>query len=252
MKNDYIKKLAERNQQKAKVLIARPDFQKEVKKLRKKWKIPSNGIPNEEKRSEWQELYAEMEEEWYKKIWNKRRDEVVELNKAGKIYEAEDLKKDIFNTNPINALRIDVKMILKKYRLPLRWKDGIKNYLLSSKPESIAVPVGPTIVIKWDEDTGIRIVSIEIDDSITLETIKKSWKHIMYERDRLYSRTQKKFQPIKNFDRDREAYDLHTKGKTAQEIADILSEKKDRVYSYDDVFSFIKRYKKRLASIKLN
>lgn len=245
MKAIYLKKLFQRGRQRARLLIARPDFQTEIILLRKKWSIPKNGFKNKELNQKWHHEFYQSDDDFYEKVWLKRRGEIIKLEEEGKFSEAEDLKKELNNISPINAFRIAIKNLLKKYKLPLRWEESIRRYILFNNIDNMRLPGGITIHEEYDKDTELKKLSIEIEDDTTLEDIKQSWSSIKYHQKRLHSHKKDKFQPIKKFERDKEAYNLKQSGNSYNEIANTLSKKYNKVISYDDVASYIKRHKQR-------
>ena len=245
MEDEYLNKLAKKAEQRAKLLVANPNFQSDIKEVRKTFNIPVEGLNGQEATQKWHQDFYKKEEECFRNIFGRRRHEVTKLKKAKRFREMLDLEKELNNTLPINALRIAIKNLIKKYKLPLSWQDSVRKYILFNNITNIWLPEGITIVEEHDEDTGLRKLSLEIQDDTRLEDIKKAWPDIEFHQKLLHSYTKKKFQPIRNFERDQEAYNLKKSGKSYNEIADIFSEKYKKDISYDDVASFIKRHKQK-------
>ncbi|MFH1792693.1 MAG: hypothetical protein ABH819_03615 [Patescibacteria group bacterium] len=245
MKDEYFKKLTVRAKQRAKLLIARPDFQDDVLAIRNKFKIPPSGFTDDDTNQKWHHEFYQSDDNYFKEAWPKARGIIIQLKKEGKLKKAEELQKEFNNEAPINIFRIRIKKLLKKYKLPLEWKESVRRYILFNNIDSMWLPGNVTINEKVDQDTNLIKLSIGIDDSTTIEDIKKSWGTIKFHQKRLHSYKHDKFQPIKNFDRDKEAYDLKKSGKTYSEIAEILSKKFNKIYGYEDVGSFIKRHKQK-------
>ncbi len=246
MDDKYIKKIFLKGTQRAKILVATPGFQKEVLIIRKKFNIPLEGLKDQESNQKWYRDFYQSESEFFRNVWGKRRHEISELKEAGKFIEAQELTKELNNTMPINALRITIKNILQKYKLPLNWEESIRRYILFNNIDSMWLPGGIYINVEYDQDTGLHKLSVEIQDDTTLEDIKKAWPDIEFHQKHLHSYVNQKFQPIKKFDRDKRAYELQEEGKTIEEIGEIINLEFDDALGDSELKQIIKRYKKRL------
>jgi len=241
----------DKNKQRAILITSRPDFQDEVLLFRKIFNIPIQGLKSNEAAEQWHHEFYQSDDNYLKSVWPKKRKEILKLKKEGKYEEAEGLQKQFNNGVPINNFRIKVKTLLKKYKIPFRWENSVKRYVLFNDVEKMWIPLNVFIKIEQDEDTGLDQLFIGIDDTTTIEDIKYFWPSIRFHRDRLYSKTKKKFQPIKNLEMYKEAYDFKCGKKTLNWIADYLSVKYDKIYSDTDVSDFIRKYKKNMALNKL-
>lgn len=233
--------------QRAKLLIARPDFQKDMLKLRQKWEIPKEGLKDEDENQQWRHNFNKSDDDFVKNEWPKYRKGLEKLEKHGNFFEHEKRLKEINSFAPLNAFRLDIKALIKKYRLPLRWESSLQRYLLFNDADNMSLHIGITMSTTRDEDTNLDILRIEIEDDTTLEDIKASWKDIKHHQRKLNSRTQEKFQPIKNFERDKRAYELDHSGKMLKEIAVILNKEAGKEYEWSDVSKFIERHRKKLG-----
>lgn len=247
MKNEYLKKLSIRAKQRAKLLLARPDFQEEIVEIRKKWNIPVNGLKDDEVNQKWHDWYYQSDEEYFNNVMGKRRNEVVKLKKDGKYFEAEKIERELNNAAPINALRIAIKNLLKKYKIPLSWEHAVYRYLLFNDIDNMMQPIGISIHKEIDNEIDLERMYIEIEDSTTLEDIKQEWKTIKYHQSKLNAHVKKKFQPIKEFERDKRAYELHREGKSLKEVVNILSDETGEVYEWYDISKFIERHRKKIG-----
>ena len=82
MEDEYLNKLAKKAEQRAKLLVANPNFQSDIKEVRKTFNIPVEGLNGQEATQKWHKDFYDNEEKSFRDIWGKRRHEVVELNKA--------------------------------------------------------------------------------------------------------------------------------------------------------------------------
>lgn len=246
MKDDYFTKQLEKINQRIKLLIIKPDFQEDMLALRKKWKVPQNGIKGNDASEKWHRELYRSEEEYFKNVWGIRRKDITKLKKERRFQEAENLTRELNNGMPINAFRIDIKNLLRKYKLPLRWENGIKRYLLFNDPDNMAISIGVTVHFEYDKDSSLPKLFIGIEDDTTINDIKAVWSEIKFHQKRLNSHVKDKFQPIINFDRDRRAYELKQEGKTIDEIEDAIQEEFNESLDYNELNIAIKRYIKRL------
>ncbi len=247
MKTKQVKKPTNRIKQRARLTLANPDFQKNVAEIRERFSIPQEGIKDNDQSEKWHHNFYLSNDEYFEKNISRIKIEELELEKGKKFKEAFNLRRQFNKDAPINALDICIKKILEKHRLPLGWHHSIQRYILFNNLDSMWIVGNVTVREDFDLDTDLVQLSIGIDDSTRLEDIKKAWSRIKFHQKRLASYTKKKFQPIKNFDRDKEAYELSVSNKSNDEISDILSEKYDKNYTYVDVASFIKRHKQKIG-----
>lgn len=243
MTNDKFSK----GNQRAKILIANPNFQEAVRLVREKFDIPSEGFIDQEINEKWHHDFYIKDDDYFSENWMKTCLEIKKLREEKKFNEAYELQQKFNNESPVNAFRIAVKLILLDFRLPLGWEESIRRYILFNDIDHMWIPSNIVIRQDFDKDTLLTRLSILIDDSTTLEDIKNAWPRIKHFQEKLQSYSKKKNQPIKNFERDQLAYNLKQSGKTYNEIADELSKSFNKTFSYDDVASFIKRYKKTVG-----
>lgn len=114
MKYEYFKKLTIRAKQKTKLLLARPDFQKDILILRKKWKIPSYGLTNEEER----QLNLHLTNVFNNDIWS-----IVRKYRLSPRWHNGIKHYLLFN---------DPKNMHKSIGIPVKinWEDGIRRIFL--------------------------------------------------------------------------------------------------------------------------
>jgi len=237
-----------KSRQRLKLILSRPDFIEKVKGLRKEFNIPSDGISSNEESKKWQDELCQKTEEYFDTFPFEKRKEIVDLKKNGEYHKAELIEKQENDIAPLNSWRIKIKLLLKDYKLPLSFEESIRRFVLfNESAEKAWLTSNIFITEKIDEDTGLKQLLIGINDETTLDDIRKNWHFICLSRDRLYSKVKKKSQPIKNFERNKRAYDLRLEGKNLNEIADLLSEEYKKDYVYSDVADFIKKHKKSVG-----
>lgn len=158
-----------------------------------------------------------------------------------KYREAEEITKSINSEAPLNAFNNDIWVMIVNYDLPPKWHEGVKNYLLSNNPDYLRQQSGLIVRFNWDH--GVMRPSIEFDKDTTLADLRRAWS---WARKLLKNKRNTKFQPIKNFERDKMIYTLQQKNKGWEEIAKEISNKYGDELDYNDINVIVKRYKKRL------
>lgn len=245
MKKEYIEKAKIRQKQSIKLLTNKPSFVDVIAKLRTKWDIPSHGIKTQDELDMWYKNLNEKTDQFISKEWQAKRRELIAIKNKGNHAEFKKAK-DVFNNEiPRNSLLRDIKKLVQQLKLSPRWIEGIRRYLLFNDPENMGMFVGPVINTKFDMEFETETLYLEIEANTTLDDVKAVWPSVMEAQSRLLYKNQKKFQPIRNFDRNKKAYELHTQGKKYAEIADFMSTE-SKTYGEEDIGKMIERHKKKV------
>jgi hypothetical protein len=245
MKNEYIQKASLRLRQAIKVLVSKPSFLNAVLILRKKWEIPNEGFKSQTNLDKWYQKINENTEEYFNQFWPSKRQELVELKSKSNFAEHKKALDEFNNKAPRNAFLIDVKKLTHEQKLSPRWIEGIKRFLLFNNPDNMGMFVGPVISTKFDSEFKTETIYLGIEANTTLEDVKAIWPEIKEMQARLPHSKQKKFQPLRKFDRNKIAYELHLAGKKYREIAEAFSKNKKAI-GEEDVAKMIERYKKKV------
>lgn len=243
MKTEYIHQASNRLKQTINVLLNKPKFQAAIIDLRVKWNIPKKGIKNQEKLDLWYHDLDLKTQRCFDDIWPSKRQEIILAKENGDFANSKKIQDDFNKNVPRNAFLNDIKELIREQELSPRWLDGIKRYLLLNDPENIGIFIGPIISKNIDMEFGAETISVEIDATTTLRDIKAIWPEVKVMQSNLTYSKQKKFQPLRKFNRNKKAYDLHMQGKKYSEIAVIFSKGK-KVVGEEDVAKMIERYKK--------
>lgn len=247
MKLSYIERKAKRVQQKAKVLVNRPDFQEDMLALRKKWDIPETGITEEKDNQLWNRKLNYDTDKYYDEEWPKYREELDQLRESGKYKEFKAREDELNDAAPLNAFQKDIKSILKKYLLSPKWKNPVRRYLLFNDVNNMNIPIGVTIAGHLNDYEPVEYqLCLHIDEDTTFEDMREIWSDVKEHQKRLIYRKSDKYQPIPNFDRDKRAYELELEGKSYDEISGILYEEYEIWLDYNEVRIAINRFKKRM------
>lgn len=241
MKSKYFEKQSARINQKIKVLINRPDFQADISFLRDKWNIPKDGIKTEKDNENWNDWILAETDDYYDKNWAKDIKIMSDLRKVEKYDEADAIKKKINRSAPLNAFNDDIWVVIRNYGLTPKWHGGLKSYLLSNNPDQLKSQTGLTVSFNWDH--GMLRPSIEFDADTRIEDLKRAWT---WARKLLKKNKNSKFQPIKNFERDKRIYELDKEGKTVEDIGEIIQTEFNEDLDYNHINIVLGRYKKRV------
>lgn len=249
-KTDYFSKRNERIQQRLEILLARSNFQSDIKTLRKKWNIPRDGIETEEAHQEWMNWLNQQTDQYVNKNWPQCRTQSQDLIKQGKLLERKDLENEFNKNIPRNAFRYDILHLLSQYKIPSQWEESIRRYLLFNKSIDLPIPLNNvTVQETWDFNLGSWQLSLILSADTTLKDIKAIWPLIKQEQVKLHDYASKKFQPVPNLKRDKQIFDLAEKGMSYEDIAStILKEFRAKsTFGYDDVSKALHRYRKRIG-----
>jgi len=254
--NDKHKERVSRYNQRFKILVSRDDFQKDIARFRKKWEIDPDKLKSTDEHQAWWHQHYVNADNWERDNWPKYRQELIELQKAAidvnnksvTYIQYLDRQKEINDMRIINAYFKDLREFLAKYKLPPKWKQAVQSYIFSNEAQYRG-PVGLTIrtsFVDSDDDVEKDEVSIVLDAYTTKQELMDEWPRIKFHLDKLKHKQQNKFQPIDDevFKRNRQAYTLKQQGKTYEQIAKKLSEDYDTIYSYEDIPTMIRNYKK--------
>lgn len=246
MKKKYIEAAAKRIKQQASVLVARPDFQRDMLELRNKWSIPKEGITAQSENEDWYKQLQRTTDDYFTKIWPKYKSELEKLKNEGETRKHKARVKELNDLAPLNAFRIDIRKLLKKYKLSPKWENPVKRYLLFNKAELMDIPIGVTIRTEPSKEIGTEKLLLEIEENTTLADIKAIWPKVKFFQENLSYYKQKKYQPIKQLERDKRAYELQVEGKTLDQIGVTLEAEFGSSLDYSQTLTIINRYKKRL------
>ena len=144
-------------------------------------------------------------------------------------------------------MRLDIKNLLKKYKIAPQWFDGLKNYLLTNNPDFLGRFIGIAIKIEIDKDNDQETLCLQINEDTTIEDIKKAWPWIKFHQERLSYRKQKKFQPIRKLELYKRIIELADEKKSYEKIAEIIRDEFEIDFGYDDVSRALRRYKKQIG-----
>jgi hypothetical protein len=228
------------------VLVSRPDFQEDMIRLRKKWNIPEEGIKTEEHNRSWNKKLRQETDTYYKEEWPKHRQELDQLQEAGKFKEWKARQDELNDAAPQNAFYKDIKAVMTKYLLNPKWREPIRRYILFNDPDNMNLSFGVTIAGHLNDYEPIEYqLCLHIDEDTTLEDIKEIWPDVKEHQKNLIYKKNEKYQPIPNLDRDKRAYELEKEGKSYDEISGIIYEEFNIWLGYNEIGILINRYKKR-------
>ncbi len=251
MNKTYFDKRRERINQKLKVLLSRPDFKVEIEQLRKKWSLPPEGIKDENESAKWQEWLEVETDKYFDENRSIERSKLDRLAKEKKFREREEEQKLFNQQAPLNAYHRDIEKLIDTFKLPPDWHHPLQRYLMFNESDNMWIPLNnATVQTTWDWDHGGKSqLSILINASTTIDDIKFIWPQVKRLQRRLNDKTQDKFQPIPNLDRDKRIYELAEQETSYEDIASQIKKefKISRNFGYEDVSRALSRYRKRLG-----
>ena len=245
MKNDQIKKLSSRQWQRIKVLTSKPDFTNAISKLRGKWDVPVSGLKNQQELDSWYQQLEQNTKNYFSQKWPKERETLLKIKAQGDHSKYSEQLKKFNDSVPRNAFLRDIKKMVKALKLSPRWVQGVKRYLLTDDPDTMGMFIGPVLRTQIDLEFQTEVIYLKIEANTTLEDIKAVWPNVKEMQSRLPYKEQKKFQPLRQFSRNKKAFELRQQDMKYREIAKELSTKK-KTYGYEEVGKMIERYKKKV------
>jgi hypothetical protein len=159
------------------------------------------------------------------------------------------------NPSPSDTAIIDRTRILeagitslrRKYELSELWRPFLENLILRGAIDESKLPAEVHLEARTEESTGVVRLFVELSPNTTIRDIEAFWPEITTDRDDFLKKHRQKRQPTDTqvAERDRLAAEMQTKGNTMSEIAEVLSAKFDKAYSYSEIPKFIERHHAR-------
>ena len=247
-----------KRQQQALVLASRPDFQKDIVVLRRKWKIPDGGFSGNEGQEDIKKWWASLrkqEDSWNKEKWPAYRLELIEFEKdavAMKVPYKDyvERKEAIGLERPINNFYNDIRKVRAKYKLGPSWKDGLRSYLFVNNSTSLRQHIGVSIIVPVKAGSDDEELHLVIDEDTTLADIKAAWPRVRLHQDSLSYKKRQKQQPVDPdiLERGAKAYELRElKNMKLADVAEAINHKYGTDYMDYEVQTLIKNYKKTVS-----
>lgn len=164
-------------------------------------------------------------------------------------------EKDYISLMENVQLALDVKELMKKFKLPERLLDLLHGYIVVNDfvPSGNTDPEGLSLEIHFDNEaefsTGEPRYFLRLSKNTTLLDIKRAWPKIQKE---LRSDKKTKNRPWGKFWRDYEIYKLSTNGKTIEEIACFIKEKFKEDLDFGNIKKIESTFRKKIGMPKKN
>lgn len=205
---EYYRKKVRRARQNYKALLAKPDFQKDVLAFRKKWRVPENGLNSDDAYKKWKRSVSKKKEAEY---------------------------------------CTDVHEIMRTHKINPHHELTIRRYCLYNDPRPTFSMLNVVTIETGKSDNDNYFLKLLIGPDTRLDDVKKVWSFVEEEQEKLVSWKQKKFQPWRNFERDKYIYKLRERGKKLKEVAEEANKKYKPHVQYFEISKIIERYKKKLG-----
>jgi len=207
--------------QRAMYLTSRPNFKKDMLKLREANNIPASGFPSESDYETWAEKYI------YKTLEGNEREEAIDGAVASILSDPE-------------------------YNLSPGWHHSIKRFLYFNDVDAMELPSRLDVSVETDKVTGQRMIHILVGEETTEDEYREGWHNIEYLR-RFYGlKTPAKERQAGDFTlrRKKLAYDVWYETRSYIEAARAVEKKFAAEYAHEvydaesaktDVHNFIKQ-----------
>ncbi len=192
------------------VLFRRPRFEKAVKIFRTKWNIPPNGLTKSQLLG-WREWFASQsarykptDEDLELELMRQKRElsySYILLEGFEKLLNRESITLEIQQ-----AFQNNIGEILIKNHLNPRWFRYVEHYLMLN--EKVKVPSGMEYNIQVDEHSGQEIIILKITDEVGKADFLAVWNMIKEHQNQLPYKTKLINQPIRNWKRYCDVYDM--------------------------------------------
>ena len=233
------------------ILLNRPGFIGEIKRLRINWKISEGGMQKHEF-GDWNTWitenkdYVPTDKDWELEI--KRNQLHARLTNSG-IPNLENLYslKGSVKLSAVRVFKNDIANIIRIEDLDLLWFEYVKHFLLFNKP--IRVPSKIAFSAIPDEESGLPYIALKITGKVSRDDIANVWEGIRKYQDELPDKVKKIARPKRALERDELAYMMMRKdGKSIDEIIEVLNRKYPKkgahnYYDYNEVYRMINRFK---------
>ena len=198
--------------QKAKALIANPNFQSVVAETRQSNQIADSGLADD----------ASIEV-WYADHINKKPDAEQALNDS-------------------------VAEILSQFGLGSDWRHSIKRYVLLNDPNDMQLPMHIEMGTVRDEQTDQWRVVVYVPEYASQRDIKAALPEITKWQDKIRAKTLKR-QPAPNDELAKEVYEIYQRVRSYQKTSNEFNKNKPIDESLDQwqIRDLIRNYKKRIG-----
>jgi len=243
----YAKDMAEQKKQfnkaaqQAKLLVANPNFQADIKALREKWRIPTDGFKSQTEADEWNGQLMLSSDLMH--------DEEARKLGLQKLHPA-DLWAGVAEIDarlPHHLFKADILELIYKYQLSVQWQNNLQEYSLTNAFDERFLFDSVAVSYTRDPQTGLWEIHIIVHENTTLQNVKDSWHLVKGFQKHLPFRKRQKIREIKQLDRDKLAYELDQGGKSYKSIAIALTKEFGKDIDYNEVSKFIERHKKKIG-----
>lgn len=242
-----------RLRQKFERFTLRPQTQEEIKRLRKKWKIPQKGFKGNYGSLKWQNWLMDATDAFYVgEEYKKMRKKIITVQSRIEKTRSENLREDYDLLNklqieinaaiPINAFHNDVIELRKIGNLSNAFSDTMKWYLLNNNIHSIK---GPSVGIRTNaENIHKDEMYVNIYPETTLKDIEKMWWMVKFhQRGRLGS-SMKRLKNYPKLERDKRIVELSQQDMAHYQIAEQVNIEFDENLIYNDIPKILRKIKK--------
>jgi predicted acetyltransferase len=204
--------------QRMKLVTAKADFDRDIRKLRTKYHLPAEGY------SSYQDLRAADERRYEK----------------GAAAELKHLK-----------YLEDLAKLQKRYKLGPYYRKMVDFYFHYNKLESHVIPSrNYTLKIVIDDPVG-PVLRLDMYPETTQEDITNDWDEIERFQQKMLGFKPGRFKILKTLDRDLRIVELKRQGKTSNDVAKIVNKEfpspDKKLLSYSDIDSINSDLKKRIS-----
>lgn len=209
--------------QRAEEIARRPFFQKEIARLRKKWRISVEGFQSNEESKQWHNWMAKISddylesEDYWKEVEHIKKRQELPSAEYPYTQELEDWKNLRLKV-PINQYKNDLLTFREQLNLSNYWGRFIERYLMFN--DLYGVSNNTAIEMQKKEKTGEWELYLRIWEHTRISDIKSIWSDVKVHQERIPG-FKKTFRDsnVKIIERNEYIMALYGQGKNAKEIA---------------------------------
>lgn len=243
---DVMERWVGRARQKALKLINHPDFRKRVLSLRTKYNIPSVGLKTDEENRDWHKWLDAETEHYFNTEWPKHRQRLIDLRESDyPAFKAEE--KRLNSLAPLNAFRVDTAKLVHDYNLGPRWRRSLQHYVMFDDIEKMEVPIGVQLEKRFEGDLDQEVLCLIIEENTTLRDVEAIWPRVKYHQASLKYFKERKSQPLRNFERNKRAYELSLEHSSPTKAATALGDELNIVCTITDLYDYVKQHKRAVG-----
>ena len=218
-------RLYDSERERRKLLLLKPEFNADILKFRKNYKIPPSGIGNDYDDLDKFDILLAQEDDLYNQNQRDTRiKKVLEFETNDQFFEAQNLRNIINSESPQNSIINDTELLCKKYGIPCDLSAQMFRHFLISGDKNdfvnnLFIANFEPIIVDQIKNKTLPHINLRIYKNTRLSDIERLWPEVMKYQKSMIGNNKQKSVASNLIDRDIEIYELKASGKSTKEIA---------------------------------